>query len=177
MLHKGQFANTLYVFALAIMLRFLVGLLPAYNTAQINFAYKFYKDDTPSGWKLSGEFKKTFSQDVSVYFMGIWDCVASVGLIPRQLPFSKSPSNATRYFRHAMALDERRAKFKICRWQRDDPAVVHQFKLLEEERRRRKSENQKRLEAQFEIAENGAHGSLVSDVKEVHRSSELKFGN
>lgn len=47
-----------------------VGLLPRHNIAQINFAYKFYKDDTPEGWKMSAEFKKTFCQDVDVYFVG-----------------------------------------------------------------------------------------------------------
>jgi uncharacterized protein (DUF2235 family) len=56
-----------------------VGLLPASNGAQINFAYDFYKDDTPNGWKMSAEFKKTFCTNVNVYFVGLWDCVASVG--------------------------------------------------------------------------------------------------
>lgn len=32
---------------------------------------------------FSAEFKRTFSIDVSVYFMGCWDTVASVGIIPR----------------------------------------------------------------------------------------------
>lgn len=97
-----------------------VGLLPAYNTAQVNFAYQFYKNDTSEGWEMSEQFKRTFCQDVTVYFVGIWDCVASVGFIPRQLPFSKSPTNAVSYFRHAMALDERRAKFKVCHWQKSN---------------------------------------------------------
>ncbi|KAF4619010.1 hypothetical protein G7Y89_g14837 [Cudoniella acicularis] len=94
-----------------------VGLLPADNTAQVTFAYSIYKNDTPDGWKLSAEFKKAFCTDVNVYFVGVWDCVASVGFIPRQLPFSKSPTNTINYFRHAMALDEHRAKFKVCQWQ------------------------------------------------------------
>ncbi|KUJ09694.1 uncharacterized protein LY89DRAFT_711013 [Mollisia scopiformis] len=94
-----------------------VGLLPAHNRAQVTFAYKFYKDDTPNGWKMSAEFKKTFCMNVNVYFVGVWDCVASVGFIPRKLPFSKSPTNVIGFFRHAMALDEHRAKFKVCRYQ------------------------------------------------------------
>ncbi|KAF2234224.1 hypothetical protein EV356DRAFT_447010 [Viridothelium virens] len=98
-----------------------VGLLPASNGAQVNFAFKFYKDDTPEGWKMSAEFKKTFCTNVNVYFLGVWDCVASVGFIPRKLPFSKSPTNSIHHFRHAMALDEHRAKFKVCQWQQDDP--------------------------------------------------------
>lgn len=39
------------------------------------------------------------------------DTVCSVGLIPRRLPFVSS-NTAIRYFRHALSLDERRAKFK-----------------------------------------------------------------
>ena len=97
-----------------------VGLLPAGNDAQISFAYQIYKDDTPEGWKMSAEFKETFCTNVTVYFVGVWDCVASVGFIPRILPFSKSPTNAISYFRHAMSLDEHRAKFKCCQWQHTD---------------------------------------------------------
>jgi len=37
------------------------------------------------------------------------------------LPFSKSPTNTIGYFRHAMALDEHRAKFEVCQWQQQDP--------------------------------------------------------
>lgn len=92
-----------------------VGLLPPRNIQQIPFAYEFYKSDTPQGWQQSEDFKRTFSIDVSVYFLGCFDSVASVGFIPRQLPLSSTPTNKARYFRHAMALDERRAKFKICR--------------------------------------------------------------
>jgi uncharacterized protein (DUF2235 family) len=97
-----------------------VGLLPAHNTAQVQFAYNFYKDDSELGWMMSQGFKKTFCIEVSVYFLGLWDCVASVGFIPRRLPFTKTASNRISHFRHAMALDEHRAKFKICRWQRQD---------------------------------------------------------
>lgn len=100
-----------------------VGLLPAHNSAQVSFAYKFYKDDTPEGWRMSADFKRTFCTAVTVYFVGVWDCVASVGFIPRKLPFSKSPTGMIHYFRHAMALDEHRAKFKICQWQHADPAA------------------------------------------------------
>jgi uncharacterized protein (DUF2235 family) len=70
---------------------------------------------------MSAEFKRTFCTNVNVYFLGLWDCVASVGFIPRKLPFSKSPTNSINYFRHAMALDEHRSKFKICQWQNQNP--------------------------------------------------------
>lgn len=94
-----------------------VGLLPRNNGAQVPFAYRFYKDDSPHGWKMSRDFKRAFCVDVNVYFMGLFDCVASVGLIPRKLPLESSTSeNKTGHFRHAIALDEHRAKFKVCRW-------------------------------------------------------------
>jgi hypothetical protein len=97
-----------------------VGLLPASNGSQIEFAYDFYKDDTEEGWKMSKQFKKTFCTHVEVYFVGLWDCVASVGFIPRTLPSSQSPTNSIHYYRHAMALDERRAKFKVLQWEQQN---------------------------------------------------------
>ena len=100
-----------------------VGLLPAHNIAQIPFAYQFYKDDTQTGWDMSRDFKSTFCIDVSVYFVGVFDCVASVGFIPRKLPFSSTPTSRTGHFRHAMALDEHRSKFKCSQWQRNDGTV------------------------------------------------------
>lgn len=95
-----------------------VGLLPPRNIQQIYFAYQFYTDTSKEGWVQSEMFKKTFSIDVNVYLLGCFDSVASVGFIPRQLPLSSTPTAKARYFRHAMALDERRAKFKICRHQK-----------------------------------------------------------
>lgn len=97
-----------------------VGLLPPRNIAQIPFAYDFYKDDSVNGWKMSADFKKTFCINVNIYFVGVFDSVASVGFIPRTLPLSTTPTNKPRYFRHALALDERRAKFKPCRYQYKD---------------------------------------------------------
>lgn len=106
-----------------------VGLLPSDNREQVPFAYKMYTQDDAFGWEQSSAFKKTFSIDVNVEFLGVWsvsvpsrktltepyhsnrDTVNSVGLIPHRLPFTISNSSI-RYFRHAVSLDERRAKFK-----------------------------------------------------------------
>lgn len=88
-----------------------VGLLPAGNHQQVPFAYKMFSRNDQTGWDQSTQFKKAFSIDVEIEFVGVWDTVASVGLIPHTLPFTHS-NTAIRYFRHAMSLDERRAKFK-----------------------------------------------------------------
>ena len=45
------------------------------------------------------------------------DTVASVGIIPKRLPFTKA-NNHIRYFRHAISLDERRVRFKANLWNR-----------------------------------------------------------
>ncbi|KEF55740.1 uncharacterized protein A1O9_08490 [Exophiala aquamarina CBS 119918] len=97
-----------------------VGLLPKRNVAQIPFAYDFYKDDSPKGREDSAQVKKTFCTNVSIYFLGLFDSVASVGFIPRELPFSTTARAKCHYVRHAMALDERRAKFKLCRFEGAD---------------------------------------------------------
>jgi Uncharacterized alpha/beta hydrolase domain (DUF2235) len=104
---------------------------------QVQFAYNMYAKEDPAGWKASHLFKQTFSVHVEIEFLGLWfvlllsyykpcmflirenvrfrDTVSSVGIIPQQLPFAVSNSSI-RYFRHAISLDERRAKFKAVLW-------------------------------------------------------------
>ncbi|KAL4252473.1 hypothetical protein ABKN59_002784 [Abortiporus biennis] len=95
--------------ALAGMLH-KVGLLPIYNHQQLPFAYEMYVREDEEGLTLSHMFKKTFCRDVSVEFLGVWDTVASVGLLPKYLPFVHE-NTGIRSLRHALALDERRVKF------------------------------------------------------------------
>ncbi|KAG6908204.1 hypothetical protein DXG01_005793 [Tephrocybe rancida] len=97
-----------------------VGLLPACNHQQVPFAYKMFTRVDEVGWQQSNAFKKAFSVDVPIEFIGVWDTVNSVGLIPRRLPFTTS-NTIVRTFRHAIALDERRAKFKANLWNRPNP--------------------------------------------------------
>ncbi|KIJ46890.1 hypothetical protein M422DRAFT_226573 [Sphaerobolus stellatus SS14] len=87
-----------------------VGLLPQGNRQQVPFAYKMYTSTTDLGWKQSTAFKKAFSMDVDIEFLGVWDTVSSVGIIPRTLPFTTSNS-VINTFRHAVSLDEHRARF------------------------------------------------------------------
>ncbi|KAF9651414.1 hypothetical protein BDM02DRAFT_3091324 [Thelephora ganbajun] len=96
--------------ALAGMLQ-KVGLLPPCNLEQLPFAYAMYARDDDEGLRLSLQFKRAFCIDVRIKLVGVWDTVQSVGLIEKHLPFSGS-NNAISYFRHALALDERRVKFR-----------------------------------------------------------------
>ncbi|KAI5121318.1 hypothetical protein M0805_003785 [Coniferiporia weirii] len=87
-----------------------VGLLPKYNKVQIPFAWAMYTREDRDGLINSEAFKKTFSTDIVIDFVGVWDTVASVGIVSKELPFVANNS-AIRVFRHAISLDEHRAKF------------------------------------------------------------------
>ncbi|KAI0250935.1 hypothetical protein BJV78DRAFT_1275572 [Lactifluus subvellereus] len=96
--------------ALAGMLH-KVGLLSKDNFEQVAFAYKLYKSSSHRAHKLAIRFKRSFSREVPIEFLGVWDTVASVGLFStRTLPFVGA-NNTIRVFRQALSLDERRAKF------------------------------------------------------------------
>lgn len=49
-----------------------VGLLPPDNFQQIPFAYKMYGRTDELGWKQSTAFKKAFSIEVDIEFIGVW---------------------------------------------------------------------------------------------------------
>ncbi|KAJ8293914.1 hypothetical protein OF846_003168 [Rhodotorula toruloides] len=109
--------------ALAGMLE-AVGLLPAGNEETIPLAFSIYKRKTETILFQSGEqketvaqgFKRTFSREIEVHFVGVWDTVSSVGsIIPRTLPFA-SGSSWIHHFRQAFALDERRARYTPQHW-------------------------------------------------------------
>ncbi|KAG8911471.1 hypothetical protein FRC00_006429, partial [Tulasnella sp. 408] len=103
-----------------------VGLLPSFYFEVLPLAYKIFKDsskenkimeknpENADGY-LSKSFRDFYSREVTVEFVGIWDAVPSVGFIPRSFPhLNKNP--IVKHVRHAIALDERRAKFKAAYW-------------------------------------------------------------
>ncbi|KJA19221.1 hypothetical protein HYPSUDRAFT_143965 [Hypholoma sublateritium FD-334 SS-4] len=88
-----------------------VGLLPRDNHQQVPFAYKMYSREDEVGWRQSAAFKKAFSIDVDIELIGVWETVGSVGFIPKRLPFTTFNTHV-KNFRHALALDEHRVRFK-----------------------------------------------------------------
>ncbi|KZP04114.1 hypothetical protein FIBSPDRAFT_1011984 [Athelia psychrophila] len=124
-----------------------VGLILPGNEAQIPFAYELYANYDADGKdkEIAPMFKKAFSRkDVRVHFVGVWDTVSSVGLMrpKKMLPRIIECCNHVCYFRHALALDERRVKFL--------PEYVHE------------GLSHKRDEPQF-----AAQGGCTADIKEV----------
>ncbi|EMD42275.1 hypothetical protein CERSUDRAFT_110803 [Gelatoporia subvermispora B] len=98
-----------------------VGLLPKDNHQQVPFAYHMFCRADETGWKQSTAFKKAFSMDVDIHFIGVWDTVCSVGLLAKELPFVSS-NGAIKTFRQALSLDEHRAKFKANHYNRPTDA-------------------------------------------------------
>ncbi|KAF8499324.1 hypothetical protein BU17DRAFT_59207, partial [Hysterangium stoloniferum] len=111
-----------------------VGLIHKGNGEQIPFAYELYADPASDGnmsgtsyrMNLAQPFKETFSRkDVRVHFIGVWDTVSSIRgpNLPRTVTLDHMC-----FFRHALALDERRVNFLpeyACRG-----VMVPQSKLL-----------------------------------------------
>ncbi|KAF8687853.1 hypothetical protein AX14_003639 [Amanita brunnescens Koide BX004] len=92
-----------------------VGIVRKDNFQQIDFAYNIYMTTGSHGHNISREFKTTFATPAYVDFLGIWDTVSSVGLISQSHPFT-SVNYGVKCVRHALALDEHRAKFRADMW-------------------------------------------------------------
>lgn len=103
-----------------------VGLILPGNNEQIPFAFELYskidekasmrkKSRRKHAWanELAETFKSTFCREhVHIHFIGVWDTVSSVGVVRgKTLPSTTNGDHHMCYFRHALALDERRVKF------------------------------------------------------------------
>ncbi|KAJ2935249.1 hypothetical protein H1R20_g1846, partial [Candolleomyces eurysporus] len=83
-------------------------------------ALRFTKKEAPveqpgaQAISMAERFKRAFSRkNVKVHFVGAWDTVSSIGIArgKRVLPGTTDGMGHVCYFRHALALDERRVKF------------------------------------------------------------------
>jgi uncharacterized protein (DUF2235 family) len=82
------------------------GLIPKDNREQVHFAYELYKREDVAGIALAARFREGFARHVAVEFVGVWDTVASVGILrDTTLPFTDT-NRGIKTFRHALALDE-----------------------------------------------------------------------
>jgi uncharacterized protein (DUF2235 family) len=83
---------------------------------------RFAKNDSPPGsdderalFKTAGEFRDVFGMPVvSIYFVGVFDTVSSVGFFGmyRTFPYTRH-NDQILHFRHATAIDEHRAHFPL----------------------------------------------------------------
>ncbi len=114
-----------------------VGLLSKGNEEMVPFAYRTYQEyemGSASRFKTAQEaqdymksFKTTFCRArTRVHFLGLFDTVNSVGYF--EVPFSRQtflPSvlETATHVRHAVAIDERRCKFKAALLQQDKKSI------------------------------------------------------
>ena len=113
-----------------------VGLLSMGNEEMVPFAYKLYQDYEMGLYNKKGvdyinNFKATFCRrghsvgaphseneaGIKVHFLGLFDTVNSVGTL--DVPFTKTMippkvNGTAEHIRHAVAVDERRVKFKVA---------------------------------------------------------------
>lgn len=169
-----------------------VGLLPPDNRQQVPFAYKMYTKTDRFGWEQSNNFKRAFCIDVQIEFMGVWydyylyislgsskfrrDTVASVGIIPRRLPFTTS-NTIVRTFRHAVSLDEHRAKFKANLWHRPTEAEQKLGTTAASTRRSTLSAVRDRMTRQrnsFTAWDHNAEDHLLSEMERTHSAAQDK---
>ncbi|KAN0064401.1 hypothetical protein ACQY0O_002599 [Thecaphora frezii] len=151
--------------ALAAMVH-IVGILPPYNTELIDHAFKIYQNSLKGivDFKTARDFKRTFSTPVQIQFVGCWDTVSSVGLIPRKLPGTNADVDI-KYFRHCLALDEHRGKFKQRNWiqQGNKKNVV------------KNTDYRATKASQKPLLASDKHGNVVTDASEPPQVLETWF--
>ncbi|KAK7422649.1 hypothetical protein QQX98_001437 [Neonectria punicea] len=70
--------------------------------------------------------------NIKVYFLGIWDCVNSVAVLERKTPVPVPVMGTAHFVRHAVAVDERRVKFKAALLAQDIRASTHSHEDIKE---------------------------------------------
>ena len=90
------------------------GVLERGLVDMVNYVLKHYHDNN---LELAPSFKSTFCHQCDTYFLGLWDCVASLGRVTARAFFDASLNPDVRVARHAVSLDERRKKFPVSLWQ------------------------------------------------------------
>jgi uncharacterized protein (DUF2235 family) len=102
--------------ALAGMLH-VCGLLEKGSDNLIPYASKVYVQARKKP-QVAADFKKSFSRECKPHFVGVWDTVESVGIVPgfrRKFPDTRLNPDV-QMGRHALALDEQRSQFRPNLW-------------------------------------------------------------
>jgi uncharacterized protein (DUF2235 family) len=72
-------------------------------------------------WKGMARFKKYFSRRCHIHFLGVWDTVKSVGVLRRSMILPHTADmNGVQHGRHAVALNEKRSKYRTNLWSREN---------------------------------------------------------
>lgn len=113
----------------------MCGLLQKGSKNLIPYAIKLHRQRSPD-FEVAEGFKKTFSRECKLHFVGVWDTVKSVGLwdnlksldifkLRTALPYTYQMPDM-KYGRHAISIDERRKHFRTNRWQPENGDAYQQ---------------------------------------------------
>lgn len=89
------------------------GLLPDGHEHLVPYALKLYRTPRPAPAQM---FKERVARPCPVHFVGVWDTVRAIGLFGGLSLERVAVDPEIRVFRHALALDEQRPLFRLCRW-------------------------------------------------------------
>ena len=94
------------------------GLLTQGSDNLIPYAINlYYRKEAGQDERVAYRFQNAFSRRCPVYFIGVWDTVASVGWLWWRRYFRNDRLNSNvKYAYQALAVDERRAHFRPSRW-------------------------------------------------------------
>jgi hypothetical protein len=70
----------------------------------------------------------TQHKNIKVFFLGLWDCVNSVAMVEQNSPAPVEITGTAHHVRHAVAVDERRVKFKPTLLAQDIKTVIEDSK-------------------------------------------------
>lgn len=124
----------------AFTARSIAGLVNRFGILDPQFAsllptllHLYFADDSPRVQAVSRQVSRLFEDTASasrrpdIWFVGVWDTVATVGLWPAELRIRARPTLTGKRFVHvrqALALDELRAQFKPRAYAEDDGPVL-----------------------------------------------------
>lgn len=123
LMNEYEAGDKIYLFGFsrgAYTIRMLSGLLEMFgllrkgNERHLRHVIKVYSQ-TDEKFETANKFKKRFSRDVKIRFMGIWDTVVSVGApVKYYLPFPYSDKlSIVETLRHAVGIDEKRKHYRL----------------------------------------------------------------
>lgn len=121
----------------------LYGLLCSGNEGHLSYLLRMYSEASQKAYDAldhavprrlsetdqSRVFRETFSRQVTIHFMGVWDSVSSIGWVwdPVKLLYD-GQNPIVRKARHAISIDERRCFFQAMPWGRPMSLDDHDLK-------------------------------------------------
>jgi uncharacterized protein (DUF2235 family) len=114
------------------------GILRRKYLNRLDAAFELYRDRNPATHPRSREstlFRRTYSFETNIKFIGVWDTVGALGVPDVPVPKAISDqwkfhdvmlSRYVDFAYHALALDERRKSFVPTLWDQDDQAPSSQ---------------------------------------------------